>query len=232
MAVSLGYKDTVNALKSHVDEEDKRVWRITTPSGEQTVIIINESGLYSLALSSKLPDAKKFRHWITSEVLPSIRKTGGYVMGQSNAITNDALAQLIAAQQEFNRNQQEFNRLILSKMENLAEREAHDLYSKPGNGNPIFLSPHVAKGNLRVLNRKARKICELYGLEWNRNLSFFYKTLENRLEISLDSYLDVYRVESGIDDASIMRVLAAHPYLNEMANELLDFAIQRKEIYG
>ena len=75
----LGYKDTVNALKDHVDEEDKTRWRIATTSrGEQETTIINESGLYSLVLSSRLPDAKKFKHWVTSEVLPSIRKTGNY----------------------------------------------------------------------------------------------------------------------------------------------------------
>ena len=74
----MGYKDTVNALKSHVDDEDKRGWQITTPSGKQTAIIINESGLYSLILGSKLESAKKFKHWVTSEVLPSIRKTGSY----------------------------------------------------------------------------------------------------------------------------------------------------------
>ena len=79
VAEILGYKDTVNALKAHVDEEDKTGWQITTPSrGTQTATIINESGLYSLILSSKLPDAKKFKRWVTSEVLPSIRKTGSY----------------------------------------------------------------------------------------------------------------------------------------------------------
>ena len=79
VAVALGYKDTVNALKAHVDEEDKMGWRITTPSrGEQNSTIINESGLYSLVLSSKLPSAKKFKHWVTSEVLPSIRRHGAY----------------------------------------------------------------------------------------------------------------------------------------------------------
>ena len=68
-----------NALKAHVDPEDKKGgWRITTPSGDQDMTIINESGVYSLVLSSKLPGAKKFKHWVTSEVLPSIRKTGGY----------------------------------------------------------------------------------------------------------------------------------------------------------
>ena len=79
VAVALGYKDTINALKAHVDPEDKKGgWRITTPSGDQDMTIINESGVYSLVLSSKLPGAKKFKHWVTSEVLPSIRKTGGY----------------------------------------------------------------------------------------------------------------------------------------------------------
>ena len=67
VAKALGYKDTVNALKSHVDTEDKRGgWQITTPSGTQTMTIINESGLYSLVLSSKLPDAKKLNLFFTS----------------------------------------------------------------------------------------------------------------------------------------------------------------------
>lgn len=79
VATVLGYKDTVNALKSHVDTEDKRGWQITTPSGTQEMTIINESGLYSLALSSKLPGAKKFKHWVTKEVLPSINKHGAYM---------------------------------------------------------------------------------------------------------------------------------------------------------
>lgn len=81
VAEILGYKDTVNALKSHVDEEDKMGWQIATPSrGNQIANIINESGLYSLILSSKLPKARKFKHWVTSEVLPAIRKTGSYSM--------------------------------------------------------------------------------------------------------------------------------------------------------
>lgn len=84
VALALGYKDTVNALKSHVDGEDKRGWQITTPSGIQEMVIINESGLYSLILSSKLPNAKQFKRWVTSEVLPTIRKTGRYEMQSTN----------------------------------------------------------------------------------------------------------------------------------------------------
>lgn len=79
IAAALGYKDTVNALKAHVDEQDKRGWRITTPSGEQQATIINESGLYSLIFSSKLEGAQRFKHWVTHEVLPSIRKHGMYM---------------------------------------------------------------------------------------------------------------------------------------------------------
>ena len=79
VAVALGYKNPQEAIRTHVDDEDKGVSEILTPGGKQSVPIINESGLYSLVLSSKLPTAKKFQRWVTSEVLPSIRRTGGYV---------------------------------------------------------------------------------------------------------------------------------------------------------
>lgn len=98
VARALGYKDTVNALKSHVDEEDKKGgWQITTPSGVQEMTIINESGLYSLVLSSKLPGAKKFRRWVTAEVLPSIRRTGGYQLPKDYL---SALRALVAVEEE------------------------------------------------------------------------------------------------------------------------------------
>lgn len=78
VALALGYSNPRDALSKHVDSDDKGVSQIATPSGVQEMTIINESGLYSLVLSSKLPSAKKFRRWVTAEVLPSIRKTGGY----------------------------------------------------------------------------------------------------------------------------------------------------------
>ncbi|MFR1506891.1 MAG: Bro-N domain-containing protein [Agathobaculum sp.] len=78
VAEILGYSDTAQAVRKHIDNEDKGVVEMTTPGGKQPVTIINESGLYSLILSSKLPTAKEFKHWVTSEVLPSIRKTGEY----------------------------------------------------------------------------------------------------------------------------------------------------------
>ena len=73
VAVALGYKNPQRAIRDHVDAEDKGVTKTVTPSGEQEMLIINESGLYSLILSSKMPKAKAFKRWVTSEVLPAIR---------------------------------------------------------------------------------------------------------------------------------------------------------------
>ena len=100
VAEALGYKDTVNALKTHVDQEDKTGWQITTQFGEKKTTIINESGLYSLVLSSKLPTAKKFKRWVTSEVLPSIRKTGGYIAGQEQLTDDELLAKAVLVAQK------------------------------------------------------------------------------------------------------------------------------------
>lgn len=90
VAQALGFKGkgANNALKAHVDEEDKGVTEIMTPGGKQAMTLINESGLYSLILSSKLPKAKEFKRWVTSEVLPSIRKTGKYEIQSAPSTKN------------------------------------------------------------------------------------------------------------------------------------------------
>lgn len=82
VAEILGYKSSADAVRVHTYEDDKGVCELKTPGGIQKVVIINESGLYSLILSSKLESAKKFKKWVTSEVLPSLRKTGTYSMEQ------------------------------------------------------------------------------------------------------------------------------------------------------
>ena len=79
VATALGYAKPQNALATHVDREDKSTAPIQGTAYETRVTLINESGLYSLILSSKLPQAKAFKRWVTSEVLPQIRKTGGYI---------------------------------------------------------------------------------------------------------------------------------------------------------
>ena len=79
VAQALGYSNTRDALSKHVDTEDKGTVAIRDTAYETRVTLINESGLYALILSSKLPQAKAFKRWVTSEVLPQIRKTGGYI---------------------------------------------------------------------------------------------------------------------------------------------------------
>ena len=79
---ALGYKKTSNAIAQHVDEGDALKQGTPTTSGIQPMLYVNESGLYALILSSKLESAKRFKHWVTSEVLPSIRKQGGYMMAR------------------------------------------------------------------------------------------------------------------------------------------------------
>lgn len=95
VARALGYgegKSLANAVANHVDTEDRGVTEMMTPGGNQNMTIINESGVYSLVLGSKLPTAKKFKRWVTSEVLPSIRKNGMYLLPKDYPSALRALA--------------------------------------------------------------------------------------------------------------------------------------------
>lgn len=90
VAVVLGYKNPQEAIRDHVDEEDKGMSEMLTPGGKQNMPVINESGVYSLIFTSRLPAAKEFKRWVTSEVLPAIRKTGSYNMHpNANISPND-----------------------------------------------------------------------------------------------------------------------------------------------
>lgn len=100
VAEALGYSDAFGALKKHVDEEDKLVCQIDSAGQKRDATVINESGLYSLVLSSRLPTAKKFRRWVTSEVLPSIRKTGGYIAGQEQLSPEELMARALLVAQK------------------------------------------------------------------------------------------------------------------------------------
>ena len=79
VAEALGYTNTPKAIRDHVDDDDKLTERFVLSGQARSVVIINESGLYALVLSSKLPQAREFKRWVTAEVLPQIRQTGGYI---------------------------------------------------------------------------------------------------------------------------------------------------------
>lgn len=126
VATALGYNNPRDAFKKHIDEEDKGVAKCDTLGGTQETTIINESGLYSLVLSSKLPTAKKFKRWVTSEVIPSIRKTGSYSaldmtqlspeMQMLKLLTDKAIATELAQKQ-----QEQHLQLVEQKVEGIRE---------------------------------------------------------------------------------------------------------------
>lgn len=100
VAAVLGYTDTFGAIKKHVDDDDKQNCQNSSFESPRGLTFISESGLYSLILSSKLPKAKEFKRWVTSEVLPSIRKTGGYTLPAMSEIELIAAVAKAAAEQE------------------------------------------------------------------------------------------------------------------------------------
>ena len=101
VADTLGYQNGSRDINRHVDDEDRHKVMLFDGKQNKETIIVNESGLYSLILSSKLPSAKAFKRWITHEVIPSIRKTGGYIEGQEHMSDADLMAKaLLVAQRQ------------------------------------------------------------------------------------------------------------------------------------
>ena len=124
VAAALGYgegKSLANAVANHVDSDDKGVTEMMTPGGKQKMTIINESGLYSLVLSSKLPDAKKFKHWVTAEVIPSIRKNGGYMVGQQDMTSEEIVANALVLANNILANRERRIKELEAKNKALAE---------------------------------------------------------------------------------------------------------------
>lgn len=114
VAKALEYKDLYSATRHNVDEEDKRLCSVSTPSGVQQMVVVNESGLYSLIFSSKLEKAKDFKKWVTSEVLTSIRKNGGYIANQEKLTPEQIVANAL---------------IVANKI--IAEKEAKIIEMKP-----------------------------------------------------------------------------------------------------
>lgn len=141
VAEILGYANPQKAIRTHVDDEDKGVNEMDTPGGKQEIIVINESGLYSLMLSSKLPNAKKFKRWVTSEVLPQIRKTGGYIGTDENMSDEEIMAKaLMVAQNTIDKK----NELLKAKEKELINTKA-DLDTKNKFINQIAVSENSLK---------------------------------------------------------------------------------------
>ena len=159
VALALGYKDTSDALKKHVSEEDKLTRRFADSGQNREMYIINESGLYALIFGSKLESAQRFKHWVTSEVLPSIRKHGGYIAGQESMTDDELLAKaLLVAQSKI----AERDRLISEKQKQIEILEPKAEYTDDVlNSKGLFSTNQIAGDfglSAQELNKKLKEL--------------------------------------------------------------------------
>lgn len=157
VALVLGYKNTRQALATNVDDEDRGVHSLDTPSGKQEMTVINESGLYSLVLSSKLPTAKKFKRWVTSEVLPSIRKHGVYATAETveNMLADPDTAIRLLSE-------------IKAEREKRAELEAEREANRP----KVLFADSVAASKTSILVGELAKLLKQNGVDIGQNRLF------------------------------------------------------------
>ena len=166
VATALEYTNPAKAIRDHVYDEDKLTERFVLSGQNREVIVINESGVYSLIFSSKLPTAKKFKHWVTSEVLPSIRKTGGYSLNVPKNLPEALRA--YAAEIEAH----EKTKTALAKKEKKIALDAPkvDFYDSVANSESLLTFEKVAK----LIAKKGLGRNKLIG--WLRDLKLLRKT--------------------------------------------------------
>lgn len=137
----LGYSDA-SAMTRTLDDDEKGMQIVQTPGGDQKLITINESGLYHAVLKSRVPKAKTFRKWVTSEVLPAIRKTGGYA---NTADPAESLSQIATTFADYIRSQQLVNQVMLETLRalredtNVSRIAPRVIPEKTANGKPLFI---------------------------------------------------------------------------------------------
>lgn len=221
VAVALGYKEPTKAVRERVDREDRGVSKIDTPSGTQDMTIINESGLYSLILSSKLPGTKKFKRWVTAEVLPSIRKTGGYSVSSAEdaPASKKDIADLTAAVQ-----------LLTERMDALVVREA----SFPTLPQPLPFDdppetekqvPGIAAQRrwMRAVSEKLDLLSSKIHQPHNIILSQVYRILEDKWEADLEDERLKVMVAQSLPDCSMLKAIFYNETLRDGFQKIVDF---------
>ncbi|MBH1941673.1 phage antirepressor KilAC domain-containing protein [Mobilitalea sibirica] len=158
----LGYANTNDALIRHVDKEDRANLVIYDGRQERTMVGVNESGLYALIFGSKLEAAKKFKHWVTSEVLPSIRQNGGYIANQENLTDSELLAKAVVLA----------NNVIAQKDKQIAEQKPKVLFADAvSSSRTSILVGELAK----LLRQNGVDIGGIRLFEWLRDNGYLIK---------------------------------------------------------
>jgi len=208
VATALGYSNTKDALARHVDDEDRRGARIPTTSGAQEMTIINESGLYSLILSSKLPGAKKFKRWVTSEVLPAIRRTGGYMAPAKTLEDLTAAVQLLSEQVEE----------MLTR-----EEERTSLLALPAGGSSQAPGIAAKRRWMRTVSEKLDLLSAKLNRPHNQILSRVYQILEREMSVSLDEERMKAIETYNLGECSILTAIFYSEKLKLDLQEIIDF---------
>lgn len=172
IAAALGYKNTRQAIATNVDSEDKGVHSLDTLKGAQELTIINESGLYSLIFGSRLESASRFKHWVTSEVLPALRKTGQYQMKPLSP------AEMFAAQAQVNLDHER-------QLSELARRteQAEKTISEAAS---VFAVPAFTKDDWQTkINAAINETVHTYGLNHQKFRGEIYRILEEKAGVNL-----------------------------------------------
>lgn len=212
VAEALGYQNPSKALADHVDDEDKLNNESLVSLGQRGGWLINESGLYSLILSSKLPGAKKFKRWVTGEVLPAIRRTGGYMAPAKT------LQDLTAAVQ-----------LLSEQVEALLSRENEAPAALPPSSTPqISVSdrvPGVAARRrwLRTVNEKLDLLSAKLGRTHNSILSRVYQIMEQDTSVILEDER-IKAIEAySLGECSILTAIFYNEKLKTGFQDIIDF---------
>ena len=217
VAAALGYTKERNALDKHVDKGDALKRGVTDSMGRtQQMTIINESGLYSLILSSKLPSAKEFKHWVTSEVLPSIRKNGAYIRNQENMTPAEIVARgLIAAQKIIEEREKE-----IVHLNNRCGRLTQTIAEKQDVINAISRNVPAPTKRMMLNRVMRRRSPELAQSRWSYLYARFDEIYHKNVKIRMKNY----NAEPGHRKCS--SILDFIDNVLNMLDELYDLAVK------
>ena len=194
VAKALGYgddgKSATNAVARHVEGEDRSVTEIVTEAGKRNITIINESGLYSLILSSKLPGAKEFKRWVTSEVIPSIRKTGGYTL---KPMTDYQKEQTRLREENAHIRKAQILERLANQYEGTYRQILHAYATKELSGKFLLPLPELEEKTY-----SATEIGELLGITANR-----VGLLTNRYDLKTEQYGQWFKDKSRYSDKEV-----------------------------
>lgn len=229
IADALGYNNTSDALATHVDDDDKRIIQksenATFEIPNRGMIIINESGVYSLIFSSKLEKARAFKRWVTSVVLPSIRKHGAYIAPQATP-EGAAAAALQAVVQPITAALEALSGAVQAMSQRLdgLEQGRNEMKALPPGGEGVSTVPGIAsqKRWMRTVTEKLDLLSAKYNKPHNAILSKIYKDMEEEFETVMEDERYCAMEEHGLEKCSVLTAIFLDEDLRDYFQRYVD----------